>query len=148
MKILLVSLFALVLAVPALTAAETLDLYVIDTEGGKAVIVVPPGGETMLIDAGYPTPDDRDTNRIVAAAQALGIKSFDYIVDTLKSSPGLQDLWQLHYSNSGQDKNAPADFIANPVAPCEGKMIKVSARRNGTFTVTNTRNGFSKTYKH
>jgi beta-lactamase superfamily II metal-dependent hydrolase len=36
----------------------------------------------MLVDAGYPTANDRDTNRIVAAAQALGIKQFDYIVAT------------------------------------------------------------------
>jgi competence protein ComEC len=334
-RTLFIAIIALWLAAPALRTAETLDLYVIDTEGGKAVIVVPPGGETMLIDAGYPTPDDRDTNRIVAAAQALGITSFDYIVathydrdhagnisrldaripgrvfvdhgvilptanarsraenyepyvkaigtrkrmivkpgdvvplkgvqitvvtaggealanplpgagqpnefaagatpgpidtddnagsvgmlfqfgrfrmldladllqmvefklmvpnnligtvdlfmvshhgfkksnskllvhsihpkvgimnngqhkggdpevlDILRSSPGFQDLWQLHYSDSAREKNAPGDFIANLQDPCEGKMIKVSARRDGTFTVTNTRNGFSKTY--
>ena len=336
MKTLSVCALSLLLALPALRATDTLDLYVLDTEGGKAVIVVPPGGETMLIDAGYPTKDDRDTNRIVAAAQALGIKSFDYIVathydmdhagniprldaripgrifvdhgtilptanartkaesyepylkaigarkriivkpgdeiplkgvkitvvtaggevlakplsgagqpnefaagakpepidmddnagsvgmlfefgkfrmldladllqmiefklmvpnnlvgtvdlfmvshhgfkvsnsdllvhalhpkvaimnngqrkggeprvlDTLKSSPGIHDLWQLHYSNSGKDKNAPEPFIANLTEPCEAKMIKVSAQRDGTFTVTNTRNGFSKTYQ-
>jgi len=332
---LLVAVAALWLAALVLPAAETLDLYVIDTEGGKSVIVVPPGGETMLIDAGYPTPDDRDTNRIVAEAQALGIKSFDYILathydrdhagniprldaripgrvfvdhgvvlptvnarskaevyepyvkaigarrrmivkpgdviplkgvqitvvtaggealarplpgagqpnefaagaepgpidtddnagsvgllfqfgrfrmldladllqmveyklmvpnnlvgtvdlfmvshhgfkksnskflvhsirprvaimnngqrkggepevlDIIRSSPGFQDLWQLHYSNSGREKNAPEPFIANLQEPCEAKMIKVSARQDGTFTVTNTRNNFSKTY--
>jgi beta-lactamase superfamily II metal-dependent hydrolase len=329
------TLFLLLVLAP-LPAADTLDLYVLDTEGGKAVIVVPPGGETMLIDAGYPTKDDRDTNRIVTAAQALGIKSFDYIVathydmdhagniprldaripgrifvdhgailptanarnkaefyepylkaigdrkrmivkpgdviplkgvqitvvssggevlsqplpgagqpnplavdvkpepidiydnagsvgmlfefgkfrmldladllqmvecklmapnnligtvdlfmvshhgfkvsnsdllvhslrpkvaimnngarkggeprvlDTIKSSPGLQDLWQLHFTTASGEKNAPADFIANPDPNCEAKMIKVSAQRDGTFTVTNTRNNFSKTYQ-
>jgi beta-lactamase superfamily II metal-dependent hydrolase len=327
---------SLLLPLSALRGAGTLDVYVIDVEGGKAMIVVPPGAETMLIDAGYPTKDDRDTNRIVAAAQALGIKEFDYILathfdgdhagniprldsripgrifvdhgeilptanarsratiyepyvkaigarkrmivkpgdeiplkgvkitvvcsggevlsqplpgagqanplavdvkpepidtddnagsvgllfqfgkfrmldladllqmiecklmaprnlvgtvdlfmvshhgfkvsnsdllvhsirpkvaimnnssrkggdprvlDTLKSSPGLQDLWQLHTSNSGKEKNAPEQFIANPTDPCEAKMIKVSAQLDGTFTVTNTRNNFSRTYQ-
>ncbi len=317
--------------------SETLDIYVIDTCGGKAIILLTPAGEAMLIDAGYPREDDRDTNRIVETAQALGIKQFDYIVathydadhagnipqvdakipgrvfvdhgevlptanerdkkkyyepylevigerkrmsvkpgdvipmkdlkitvvtsggdvlsepllqagqpnefcdaaakpdykdeydnagsvgllfefggfrmldladllntieyklmcpnnpigtvdlfmvshhgfkvsnskflvhalrpkaaimnngarkggepevlDILKSSPGLQDIWQLHYSIPGKDKNAPEDFIANLEEKCEGKLIKVSAQRDGTFTVTNTRNNFSKTYK-
>jgi beta-lactamase superfamily II metal-dependent hydrolase len=67
--------------------------------------------------------------------------------DTLKASPGLLDLWQLHTSVSAKDKNAPADFIANTQEPCEGKAIKVSVKRDGTFTVTNMRNQFSKTYK-
>ena len=66
----------------AASAAGTLDIYVVDTEGGKAVILRTPDGETMLVDAGYPTEDDRDTNRIVEAAQAAGIKQFDYIVAT------------------------------------------------------------------
>jgi competence protein ComEC len=69
------------------------------------------------------------------------------VLDILKSSPGLQDTWQLHYSIAGKDKNAPEDFIANLEEKCEGKLIKVSAQRDGTFTVTNTRNNFSKTYK-
>jgi competence protein ComEC len=67
--------------------------------------------------------------------------------DTLKTSPGLQDLWQLHASISAKDKNTPADFIANTEEKCEGKAIKVSVQRDGTFTVTNMRNQFSKTYK-
>ena len=39
-------------------------------------------------------------------------------LDIVKSSPGLQDLWQLHYSpKAGSAKNAPADFIANTQDP-------------------------------
>ncbi|HTZ20704.1 MAG TPA: MBL fold metallo-hydrolase [Opitutaceae bacterium] len=326
----------MLLPLSVLRAADTLDLYAIDTEGGKAVMVVSPGGGTMLIDAGYPTKDDRDTNRIVAMAGSLGIDHFDYIVashydadhvgniprldaripgrifvdhgeplptdnaqdqrnfyepyrkaigtrqrlivkpgdtiplpgvqitvvtaggealakalpgagqpnefasgakpepidvydnagsvgllfefgkfrlldladllqrveyklmvpvnrvgpvdlfmvshhgykysnsrllvhalhprvaimnngphkggdpevfDILKSSPGMQDLWQLHASPAAGAKNAPADFIANPEEACAAKAIKVSAQRDGTFTVTNLRNGFAKTYR-
>jgi beta-lactamase superfamily II metal-dependent hydrolase len=90
------------------------------------------------------------------------------------SAPGLEDLWQLHFSLlSGQEYTSPGMFIANtiddqpdtmPIAamtpPTPGPntplppqhngtayWMKVSAQSDGTFTVTNTRNGFSKTYK-
>jgi hypothetical protein len=67
----------------------------------------------------------------------------------LRSSPGMQDIWQLHYSAvAGADLNAPEQFIANmKQQDCQGHAIKVSARRDGSFTVTNLRNNFSKTYK-
>ena len=137
----------------------------------------------------------------------------------LETSPGLEDLWQLHWSyNVGVEHNAPGVFIANiddnetiagvltapppaprgaggaaqvrpephrwpehrgagtPAAPgapglppgrgaaggagrgggsggggaaahSPAYWLKVSAERDGTFTVTNPRNGFSKTYR-
>jgi hypothetical protein len=37
-------------------------------------------------------------------------------------------------------------MIANIEERCEGKYLKVSADANGTFTVTNPRNKFTKTY--
>ena len=95
------------------------------------------------------------------------------VMKTLYSSPGLEDLWQIHFSLlSGQEYTVPGMFIANltdeplsamPVAPIAAPApgpnappppahngpafwIKVSAQQDGTFTVTNARNGFSKTY--
>jgi beta-lactamase superfamily II metal-dependent hydrolase len=92
----------------------------------------------------------------------------------LHSAPGLEDLWQLHFSQlSGQEYTVPGLFIANtadqpaesiPVAPMPNPgrgagappasvhdgaahWIKVSAEPSGTFTVTNSRNGFSKDYR-
>jgi len=89
------------------------------------------------------------------------------------SSPGLEDLWQIHFSLlSGQEYTVPGMFIANGVdeqpaampiaatpAPAPGpgaapppvhngaaNWIKVSAKEDGSFTVTNARNGFSKAY--
>ncbi len=69
-------------SVSVLRAAETLDMYVIDTEGGKALLIVAPAGESMLIDAGFPGYNDRDAIRIEEAAQAAGVKRFDYLVVT------------------------------------------------------------------
>jgi beta-lactamase superfamily II metal-dependent hydrolase len=37
----------------ALPAAKTLDVYVIDADGGKAMLVVTPSGQSMVVDAGY-----------------------------------------------------------------------------------------------
>jgi len=321
----------LLVAASPLRAADKLDVLVIDTEGGKAMIVTTPGGENLLIDAGYPREDDRDTNRIVAAAQEAGIREFDFVVathydadhsgnvarvvlriparvfvdhgapvagctqdehfksylaaigdrkrlslrpgdeipahgvkikvvssggevlakplsgagqpnascgaepeatdvydnagslgllfelgkfrmldladllarqehklmcpvnrigtvdlfmvshhgfavsnsatlvhalrprvaimnngpekggdpqvfDILTSSPGFRDLWQMHQSPRAERRSAPARMIANLTADCQGKPIRISARRDGSFTVTNTRSGFSATY--
>jgi beta-lactamase superfamily II metal-dependent hydrolase len=96
------------------------------------------------------------------------------VMQIIHSALGLDDLWQLHFSQlSGQEYTVAGMFIANtvddvppsmPVAPFRtprpGTMpapppvhngpafwIKVSALQDGTFTVTNTRNRFSKTYK-
>ena len=67
--------------------------------------------------------------------------------ETVHHSPGLEDLWQLHYAlDSDKDHNVGEEFIANPLESCEGKYIKVTAGEDGSFTVVNSRNGFSKTY--
>lgn len=71
------------------------------------------------------------------------------VARTLRSSPGIQDIWQLHYSTlAGADLNAPEQNLANLKAQnCEGHWIQISARRDGSFVVTNHRNSVSKTYK-
>lgn len=62
-------------------------------------------------------------------------------------SPGLEDLWQLHYAaESDKQHNVPDERIANVKENCEGKLIKVTAETDGTFTVTNGRTGAQKTY--
>jgi hypothetical protein len=111
--------------------------------------------------------------------------------EVLEASPGLENLWQLHWSANGLlDHNVASRFIANvetakltsdiianppvpvvsalgPVVPPDPKVpaapkapplndpahapaywIKVSAQSDGTFSVTNARNGFTKFYPH
>ncbi len=97
------------------------------------------------------------------------------VMKIIHTSPGLEDLWEMHFSAlSGQEYTVPGMFIANflddqqpdmPIAPKPAPprgpnrppdplhngaayWIKVSAQRNGTFTVTNSRNGFTKTYEN
>ena len=47
-----VALAASVALVSAQRAAPTLDIYVVDVEGGNATLFVSPSGESLLIDAG------------------------------------------------------------------------------------------------
>jgi competence protein ComEC len=95
------------------------------------------------------------------------------VMKVIHTSPGLEDLWQIHFSVlSGQEYTTPGLFIANwvddqsptmPIGPVPlpapgenappppahdgpAHWIKVSAREDGAFTVTNARNGFSKVY--
>ena len=60
--------------------AKSLDMYVIDTEGGHAVLYVSPAGESMLLDTG--NPGGRDTDRIMEAINAAGVKQIDQMVLT------------------------------------------------------------------
>jgi hypothetical protein len=65
----------------------------------------------------------------------------------MKGSPALEDLWQLHFSLAGaQDSNVPDTLIANVDEPCEGKYLKLSAEPDGAFTISNSRNKYTKTY--
>lgn len=112
---------------------------------------------------------------------------------TMRTSPGLEDIWQLHWSyGAGIEQNSAGVFIANvddaetiasvltspprgggpgrgqggagaPSGPGGGPAqgagrgggaqahtpaywIKVTARQDGSFTVINSRNGFTKQY--
>ena len=73
----------LVLGCAALRAQSgNLNIYWIDVEGGGATLIVSPAGESLLVDTGNPTPDDRDAKRIFEAAQQAGIKKIDYLLIT------------------------------------------------------------------
>jgi competence protein ComEC len=61
-------------------------------------------------------------------------------------SPGLEGFWQLHYAvDAGKDHNVAEPFIAN-VDESTAHGIKVTANRDGSFTVKNERNGLTKAY--
>ena len=66
----------------------------------------------------------------------------------VKNSPGLEDLWQLHYAmEGGKVHNVPDSFIANVDEHCQGAYILLTAEDNGSFTVYNSRNKFQRVYK-
>jgi competence protein ComEC len=62
-------------------------------------------------------------------------------------SPGLSGFWQLHYAaDTDKEHNVSEDFIANLEEKSDGHFLKVLAMPNGTFTISNSRNGVSRTY--
>ena len=61
--------------------SNTLDIYLIDVEGGNATLFVSPSGESLLIDTGYRS-DGRDAGRIIAAAQDAGLTRIDHLITT------------------------------------------------------------------
>ncbi len=67
---------------------------------------------------------------------------------TIHDSPGLEDFWQLHFAIAGgSDANTPDTLIANVDDPCEGKYLKLTAEPDGSFTVINSRNKYTKVYR-
>jgi competence protein ComEC len=64
----------------------------------------------------------------------------------VRRSPGLEDFWQLHYADKAGDANMPPEKIAN-LDTSASHYIKVSAQRDGGFTVTNSRTKETRAYK-
>ena len=62
------------------SAARSLEIYWIDSEGGGSTLIVTPAGESVLIDTG--NPGGRDSGRIVAAAKAAGLTRIDHLIVT------------------------------------------------------------------
>ena len=70
-------------------------------------------------------------------------------VVTLNAIPGLKAMWQLHRSAEAESHNVPAERIANlgpDGAADDGHYLKVSASRDGSFTVFNARTGQTLAY--
>jgi beta-lactamase superfamily II metal-dependent hydrolase len=109
------------------------DLLVVSHHGFR------PSSSHALIDGIHPRVAIMDN----AAAKGGNIP----VLDTIRQSPGLETLWQLHYSEEGgAEHNTAAEYIANPQGPDQGNYIVVKANPKGSFTVINSGNQQSKTY--
>ena len=77
-------------------------------------------------------------------------KGFDASAyDILTRIPGVEGIWQVHRAvQSDPAHNTSESMIANLEEgdADRGVGIKISAAKDGSFTVTNSRNNFSKTY--
>jgi competence protein ComEC len=129
-----------------------------DLTSEKEAALVCPENKLGNVDLFLTTHHGTDTSNPQAIVHALaprvavmnngakkggGVKSWQ----TVKTSPGLEDLWQLHFTvANGKDANVADSFIANLSEACDGQHIKVSAMNDGSFTVLNSRNKYSKTY--
>jgi beta-lactamase superfamily II metal-dependent hydrolase len=69
------------------------------------------------------------------------------VVDVVKSSPGLEALWQLHFADAGGKAHNTADsYIANIEDADTGYYLELTAHEDGSFDVYNPRNKFSRSY--
>ena len=69
--------------------------------------------------------------------------------DTISKISGLEDTWQIHRALKNDAAHNTADAqTANleETADCKGLWIKASISKDGKFTITNSRNNFSKSY--
>jgi len=130
----------------------TVDLYLVSHHGQDS------SGSEALVHALHPRVAVMQNGPRKGAAVAA--------MQIMRSSPGLEDIWQLHWSyTAAVEQNSAGVFVANiddpatvaatltgpprggpPPGHIPAYAIKIFAESTGTFTVTNTRNGFSKTY--
>src|ERR1700693_1579405 len=80
---LLAIFFPVSVAVSQSRTANTLDIYVIDVEGGNAVLFAAPSGESVLVDTGNGGDGAvRDAGRIMAAVRDAGVQQIDHLIIT------------------------------------------------------------------
>jgi len=139
MKKILFSAFLAVLLSSVLPAAsKTFDMYVIDVEGGKSLLLVSPSGESMLIDTGFPGNDDRDAKRIAEAVKAANLKQVDRLVTS-------------HYDGDHVANLAPTAAQVNVVirddagAQIGTGSITLPAQGHNSFMLTDSNYGFPAT---
>jgi beta-lactamase superfamily II metal-dependent hydrolase len=92
--------------------------------------------------------DDRVKPLQIAGKPAAAYERNSYL--RMAKLAGLEGIWQGHLSLLDKDPshNTSTDMIANfeETAECQGNWINASVAPDGKFTLTNGRNGFSKTY--
>ena len=133
-KTLVLSVFLVLLFTTVSFAGKTLDIYVIDTEGGKAMLVVSPSGQSMLVDTGFPGFNDRDAIRIEEAAKAAGVKRVDFLLTThydldhVNNTPATlaripADVFMDHGEAVAKDPFTTKAFAAYTEAAAKGKRV-------------------------
>ncbi|MEZ5363001.1 MAG: MBL fold metallo-hydrolase [Bryobacterales bacterium] len=76
-RLLILALFATV----SLFAADTVDIYFIDVEGGSSTLIVTQAGESVLMDAGFAGFNNRDADRIEhVIREEAGLTKIDYFL--------------------------------------------------------------------
>lgn len=64
------------------------------------------------------------------------------VLDTIRTAPGLEAFYQLHYSAvGGPSLNNPTAMIANPEGTEQGYGIEADIQRDGSIDITNERTG-------
>lgn len=112
----------------------TIDLYLVNHHGFNL------SNSRAFVDAIHPRVAIMDNGAHKAGSPEAW--------QTVHESPGLEDLWMLHTAeDSDAAHNSTESLIANPKGVSgDGAYLKVEASKDGSFSVTNTRTGQTKTY--
>ena len=128
------------------TSRTTLDIYVIDVEGGNSVLFVPPSGESVLVDTGNVGPGAvRDAGRIMDAIHDAGLTQIDHLIITHWHGDhfgGLPELAKqisikeyIDHGPNAQPGQAPDDFIKNTYEPLIAKAKHTVVKRLRFFFI-------------
>ena len=126
---------ALVSAQPR--ARASLDLYLIDVEGGNATLLVSPAGESLLIDtANGGAAATRDADRIMAAVRDAGVTQIDHLVTTHFHTDHIGAMEELasrlpirHFIDPGPNVEARMnDFVQKTYPPLYAKGTRTIAK--------------------
>jgi len=82
-RMLAVAVVVSFVAVVTAQTQRTLNIYLVDVEGGNATLFVAPSGESLLIDTGNGgAAASRDGDRIMAAVSDAGLRQIDHLITT------------------------------------------------------------------
>src|SRR5215467_3347869 len=143
------ALLTLALAAASGLSAQTLRIFAIDVEGGKSTLYVSPSGESMLVDTGYAGNNNRDADRIAAAAKAAGVKRIDYLVVTHYHGDHAGGVPQLaaklpigkifDHGDSFEQSNAKTQAVFEPFAAVRAKYPHQTLHPGDTIPVKGLR---------
>jgi competence protein ComEC len=131
--------FAAVTPLNAASRVDSLRIYAVDVEGGQATLFVAPGGQSLLVDTGWPGNDGRDADRIVAAAKEAGLSRIDTVLlthfhmDHIGGVPQLAERFPIgtfldHGQRIPTDPDPPAPFAEYQKVLATGKYKHVVVR--------------------
>jgi len=109
-----------------------IDIYIVSHHGWDQ------SSSAVFVDAIHPRVAIMDNG-----AKKGGSTS---VLKTIAAAPGLETLWQIHYSEEGAASNTQEQYIANLHGPDSAYGLELSAGKDGSFDVTNIRTGAARHY--